>query len=210
MIRLMEKILHHLGPKGVNSGEKLTTKGHPEWCRIFSINSVTWVVPPPSNSHHQDYYIFSRESQPKPSFATVTGYILISLSTLVLRFRFQQALQKIGGCRLTFLEIPWDTHPEAKVITQTLGEQSIIWARFLKWSKQNGLKFWGHETLSPTNCLNHIGNSLRTPAVASRPILVTGEKPMIQLQKLFHTPTGKVRSLNIAYHGTSNVWITVT
>ena len=29
-----------------------------------------WVVPPPSNSHHQDYYIFSRGSQPKPSFAT--------------------------------------------------------------------------------------------------------------------------------------------
>ena len=74
MVPLMEKILHHLGPKGVNSGEKLTTKGHPEWCRIFSINSVTWVVTPPSNSHHQDYYIFSRESQPKPSFATITGW----------------------------------------------------------------------------------------------------------------------------------------
>ena len=23
---------------------------------------ITWVVPPPSKSHHQDYYIFSRES----------------------------------------------------------------------------------------------------------------------------------------------------
>ena len=31
---------------------------------------ICWVVPPPSNSHHQDYYIFSRGSQPKPSFAT--------------------------------------------------------------------------------------------------------------------------------------------
>ena len=29
--------------------------------------------PLPSNSHHQDYYIFNRESQPKPSFTTVTG-----------------------------------------------------------------------------------------------------------------------------------------
>ena len=29
--------------------------------------------PPPSNSHHQDYYIFSRESQPKPSFVTFRG-----------------------------------------------------------------------------------------------------------------------------------------
>ncbi len=30
---------------------------------------------PPSqdSSHHQDYYILGRESQPKPSFATVTG-----------------------------------------------------------------------------------------------------------------------------------------
>ena len=33
-------------------------------------------TPPPSNSHHQDYYIFSRESRNpyKPSFATVTGW----------------------------------------------------------------------------------------------------------------------------------------
>ena len=32
---------------------------------------VTWVVP--SNSQHQDCYIFCRGSQPKPSFATITG-----------------------------------------------------------------------------------------------------------------------------------------
>ena len=31
---------------------------------------ITWVVPPPSKSHHQDYYMFSRESPTKPSFAT--------------------------------------------------------------------------------------------------------------------------------------------
>ena len=30
--------------------------------------------PTQDSSHHQDYYIFSRESQPKPSFATVTGW----------------------------------------------------------------------------------------------------------------------------------------
>ena len=29
--------------------------------------------PPPSNSAHQDSYIFSRGFQPKPSFATVIG-----------------------------------------------------------------------------------------------------------------------------------------
>ncbi len=33
---------------------------------------ISWVVPPPSNSHHQDYYIFSRDPY-KPSLATVTG-----------------------------------------------------------------------------------------------------------------------------------------
>ena len=32
--------------------------------------AISWVVPPPSNSHHQDCYVFSRGSQPKPSFAT--------------------------------------------------------------------------------------------------------------------------------------------
>ena len=26
------------------------------------IRVITWVVPPPSKSHHQDYYMFSRES----------------------------------------------------------------------------------------------------------------------------------------------------
>ena len=34
---------------------------------------IYWVWPPHSNSDHQDYYIFSRGSQPKPSFPTVTG-----------------------------------------------------------------------------------------------------------------------------------------
>ena len=43
---------------------------------IIHFTRVTFskpIYPPPSNSHHQDYYIFSRESRPKPSFATVTG-----------------------------------------------------------------------------------------------------------------------------------------
>ena len=36
--------------------------------------SYTLGLPPTQDSsHHQDYYIFSRESQPKPLFATVTG-----------------------------------------------------------------------------------------------------------------------------------------
>ena len=36
-------------------------------------SGIPWVVPLPSNSHHQDYSILSRGSQPKPSFAIVTG-----------------------------------------------------------------------------------------------------------------------------------------
>ena len=34
------------------------------------IRCMCWNYPPPSNSHHQDYYIFNMESQPKPSFVT--------------------------------------------------------------------------------------------------------------------------------------------
>ncbi len=34
-----------------------------EWIQPTKIITlILWVVPPPSNSHHQDYYIFSRES----------------------------------------------------------------------------------------------------------------------------------------------------
>ena len=36
-------------------------------------NIITWNYPPRSNSHHQDYEIFSRESRTKPSFVAVTG-----------------------------------------------------------------------------------------------------------------------------------------
>ena len=35
---------------------------------------IGWVVPPPSKSHHQDYYIFSRGSRTKPSFATIASW----------------------------------------------------------------------------------------------------------------------------------------
>ena len=44
-------------------------RGHSQVPGIY----IYWVVPPPRNSHHQDYYIFSRGSRTKPSFATVTG-----------------------------------------------------------------------------------------------------------------------------------------
>ena len=38
-------------------------------CDRLPIRGIPWVVPLPSNSDHQGYYIFSRESQPKPSFS---------------------------------------------------------------------------------------------------------------------------------------------
>ena len=37
------------------------------------LQAIYWIYPPPSNGHHQDCSILSRESQPKPSFATVTA-----------------------------------------------------------------------------------------------------------------------------------------
>ena len=40
---------------------------------------IIWDVPLPSNSHHQDYYIFSRESRTKPSFVTVTDDLLLDI-----------------------------------------------------------------------------------------------------------------------------------
>lgn len=96
-----------------------------------------------------------------------------------------------------------DQSPDAKIITPTLGEQSVIWARFIKWVRLSGIKLWQAETLSPSSCLNHVGYSLRAVAVANRPILVTEDRPMICLQKIFHTPTGKLRTLNVPYHGVS-------
>ena len=42
-----------------------------EFGRILECNLQ--LPPPPSDSHHQDNSIFSRESQAKPSFVTVTG-----------------------------------------------------------------------------------------------------------------------------------------
>ena len=39
----------------------------------FSCNISVGLSPLPSNSDHQDYYIFCRESRTKPSFATITG-----------------------------------------------------------------------------------------------------------------------------------------
>ena len=31
-------------------------------CLNYALYTIYWVVPPPSKSHHQDYYMFNRES----------------------------------------------------------------------------------------------------------------------------------------------------
>ena len=45
---------------------------YPRWNATLHIWCIRWVWPPHSNSDHQRYHVFSRGSQPKPSFATVT------------------------------------------------------------------------------------------------------------------------------------------
>ncbi len=61
---------------------RMPSLDHPQFCRQqnllknsiwFKVSYIIWVFPLPGNSHHQDYYIFSRGSRTKPSFATVTG-----------------------------------------------------------------------------------------------------------------------------------------
>ena len=51
------------------SGVKKTIK-HTAPYRTPYNGIIYWFIPLPSSSHHQDYSICSRESQPKPSFAT--------------------------------------------------------------------------------------------------------------------------------------------
>ena len=57
------------GPGMSIGGHIRISSGTPNSGTPLSI-SIPWMWPPHSNSHHQDYSIFGRESQPKPSFAT--------------------------------------------------------------------------------------------------------------------------------------------
>lgn len=34
---------------------------------------ILWLIPLPTHSHYQGYYMYSRGFQPKPSFAIITG-----------------------------------------------------------------------------------------------------------------------------------------
>ena len=73
----VRKLVKQLRYSHINSIQRHTNSNYYTWNynlpRTKKHPAISWVVPPPSNSHHQDYYIFNRESQPKPSFATVAG-----------------------------------------------------------------------------------------------------------------------------------------
>lgn len=59
---------------------------------------VTWIYPPLRNGQHQDYYqTFSKESQPKPSFATVAGWGLDPNDHLA--FQEARSLGRRRDCR---------------------------------------------------------------------------------------------------------------
>ena len=78
--------------------------------------AIFWVVPPPSNSHHQDYYIFSRGSQPKPSFATgiVGGVVQPKLSYRLPEGKFSihpfRAFRHVlrWSAKRRLERLPWD------------------------------------------------------------------------------------------------------
>jgi len=55
-----------------------------------------------------------------------------------------------------------DLHPEALHVTyNTWGAKKKKWARFLKWSSQNGIKFWEYDTPWPLRVVpHHVGGIL--------------------------------------------------
>ena len=59
----ISQLIGHISPSKKNKYSSSDTV-------VLKSSIIFLVVPSPSNSHHQDYYICSREFQPKPSFAT--------------------------------------------------------------------------------------------------------------------------------------------
>ena len=81
------------------------------------------VAPSQDASHHQDYYIFNRKSQPKPSFTTVTvrgphpscGFLILAPSSFV--FFLPQGLSPWS----------WQRH-ENRSMNETCRENGSNWA----------------------------------------------------------------------------------
>ena len=71
---------------------------------LMSLSPIICLVYPPcsnSNSHHQDHYIFSRESQPKPLFATVTGRGVVPnyMENMEMSWELIDPIAHAGGSR---------------------------------------------------------------------------------------------------------------
>ena len=94
-----------------------------------------------------------------------------------------------------------DVDPCAKIIVHNLAQQNVIWTRFHKWARKNSIMFWDAQYLTQASCLGHVGYSLRSPALSSRPILSNQEKTTSILSGLFRTDSGNRRKLDIAYNG---------
>ena len=77
-------------------------------------------LPPPPNRHHHDSYMFSRESQSKPLFATVPG------GNFPMRFKFFKL-----GCAY-----------RDKQISKWHGEQRVAAGWGVVWTNQMSLQKW--------------------------------------------------------------------
>ena len=88
----------------------------------------------------------------------------------------------------------------AAVTPQSLAQQSIVWNRFIKWSRSNGILLWEHDTISKSYVLAPFGYALWAPAVQGHPVLTSGDKVYQIVYDLFVTPTGRRRNLNIPYN----------
>ena len=84
----------------------------------------------------------------------------------------------------------------ASVTPQSLAPQSVVWNRFIKWSRSKGILLWESDTISKSYTLAPFGYALWAPAVRGHPVLTSGDK----VYDFFVTPTGRRRNLNIPYN----------
>lgn len=115
-----------------------------------------------------------------------------SLTPVPLEKGKDKKVKKYGLC---------DVDPNAKIIVHNLAQQNVIWTRFHKWARQNNIKFWDAQYLMQASCLGHVGYSLRSPALSSRPILSNHDRASKILANLLRSDSGNRRKLDIAYNG---------
>ena len=88
----------------------------------------------------------------------------------------------------------------ASVTPQSLAQQSVVWNRFIKWSRSKGILLWESDTISKSYTLAPFGYALWAPAVRGHPVLTSGDKVYQTVYDFFVTPTGRRRNLNIPYN----------